>query len=254
MNISWLKLDVNILDNSKIKIIRSHPEGDTIVLLWIGILCLAMKSSRPGTIEISDGIPYSIDDLSSLFNIDKKTVELGIVLLCKYQMIEVFNGGCIEVINFAKNQSLELLDRKRELTKIRTQKYRENLRQIPLCDAPVTRHSVTVTPTEEIRGDKIREESAIAKISAKRFQKPTIEELTEYCRLRNNGIDPQYFLDYQDARGWLIGGKSPIKNWKAAMNTWERNNRNRNNVVWPKEVDPIEIAKQNARKERSDEF
>ena len=75
--ISWIKLDVNILDDAKIKIIRSHPDGNAIVVLWVGLLCLAMKSSRPGIIEISDGLPYTVDDLSNLFNIEKKTVELG---------------------------------------------------------------------------------------------------------------------------------------------------------------------------------
>ena len=140
--ISWIKLDINILDDAKIKIIRSQPNGDSVVLLWIGLLCLAMKSSRPGTIEIADGLPYTIDDLSNLFNIEKKTVEMGLALFVKYRMVETFEGGSIDVINFAKHQKLEEIERKRELTRIRTIKYRERLR---ICDVPVTRHGVTVT-------------------------------------------------------------------------------------------------------------
>ena len=112
--ISWIKLDINILDDAKIKIIRSHPDGNSIVLLWIGLLCLAMKSARPGIIEISNGLPYTVDDLASAFNLEKKTVELGLVLFRKYQMIDIFNGDTIEVINFAKHQSIEELERKRE--------------------------------------------------------------------------------------------------------------------------------------------
>jgi predicted phage replisome organizer len=162
MSISWLKLDVNILDNSKIKIIRSYPDGNTIILLWIGILCLAMKSQRPGVIEISDGMPYDIEDLSKLFDIEKKTVELGLTLFRKYNMISVFNGGTIEVINFSNMQSIEKIERTRELTKIRTAKYRERL-QLPapddICDADVTRHSVTVTLTDKIRKEEIRKEN-----------------------------------------------------------------------------------------------
>ncbi len=144
--ISWIKLDINILDDAKIKIIRSHPNGDSVVLLWIGLLCLAMKSSRPGTIEIADGLPYTIDDLSNLFNIEKKTVEMGLALFVKYRMVETFEGGSIDVINFAKHQKLEEIERKRELTRIRTIKYRERLR---ICDVPVTRHGVTVTLTDK---------------------------------------------------------------------------------------------------------
>jgi predicted phage replisome organizer len=269
MNISWLKLDVNILDDSKIKVIRSHPDGDTIVLLWIGILCLAMKSMRPGLIEISDGIPYTADDLANLFGIEKKTVELGLMLFYKYKMIDVFDGGCIEVINFARHQSLETIDRRRELGRQRTARYRERLRlphEAPeknsenpeIGDASLTRYSVTrdapVTQQNRIdksRVDKNRKEKDVsAKIPANRFIKPTLQEVTDYCNSRNNGIDPQYFLCYQEARGWLLGGKSPIKNWKAAINTWERNSRARNASPQPSQPDEIEALRQKMIRER----
>lgn len=147
--ISWIKLDINILDDAKIKIIRSHPNGDSVVLLWIGLLCLAMKSSRPGTIEIADGLPYTLDDLANQFNIEKKTVEMGLALFVKYRMVEVFEGGSIDVINFSKHQKLDGIERTRDLTRARTIKYRERLR---ICDEAVTRHApVTlrhVTPTD----------------------------------------------------------------------------------------------------------
>ena len=136
--ISWIKLDINILDDAKIKIIRSHPNGDSVVLLWIGLLCLAMKSSRPGTIEIADGLPYTLDDLANQFNIEKKTVEMGLALFVKYRMVDVFEGGAIDVINFSKHQKLEGIERTRDLTRARTIKYRERLR---ICDESVTRHA-----------------------------------------------------------------------------------------------------------------
>lgn len=152
--ISWIKLDVNILDDAKIKIIRSHPDGNSIVLLWIGLLCLAMKSARPGIIEISNGLPYTVDDLASAFNLEKKTVELGLALFKKYQMIDLFDGDTIEVINFAKHQSIEELERKRELTRARVSRYREKLK----CNALLTQDSRDVTLTDKIRQDKIRED------------------------------------------------------------------------------------------------
>lgn len=154
MNISWLKLDVNILDNSKIKIIRSYPDGDSIVVLWVGILCLAMKSPKPGFIEMSDGIPYSIDELAKLFDLEIKTIELGVSLLQKFKMIDIFDGGCIEVINFSKSQNIEFIERRRELTRVRNIKYREKQK---LNDAPMTRHGVTMTLTDK-KEKEIRKE------------------------------------------------------------------------------------------------
>ena len=54
----------------------------------------------------------------------------------------------------------------------------------------------------------------------RRFAKPTVEEIRAFCTERGNGIDPQRFIDYYEARGWLIGSQ-PMKNWQAAVRTWE---------------------------------
>jgi hypothetical protein len=59
----------------------------------------------------------------------------------------------------------------------------------------------------------------------KQFKKPSLKEVQEYCRERENGIDPQHFIDYQDSIGWKVGKKT-MKDWKAAIRTWEHNNRN----------------------------
>lgn len=57
---------------------------------------------------------------------------------------------------------------------------------------------------------------------SKRFTPPEVEEVAAYCEERKNGIDAQHFVDYYEARGWMIG-KNRMKDWKAAVRTWERN-------------------------------
>ena len=57
----------------------------------------------------------------------------------------------------------------------------------------------------------------------KRFKKPTVEEIQAYCDERNNGIDAERFYDYYESKGWKVG-KAPMKDWKASIRTWERNN------------------------------
>ena len=57
---------------------------------------------------------------------------------------------------------------------------------------------------------------------SKRFVKPTIDEVAAYCRERGNGIDPQEFIDSNDAKGWRVGKtQTPMKDWQAAIRTWE---------------------------------
>jgi DNA-binding transcriptional regulator YhcF (GntR family) len=58
----------------------------------------------------------------------------------------------------------------------------------------------------------------------KNFKKPTLEEVREYCEERDNNVDPEQFIDFYESKGWVVG-KSPMKDWKSAIRTWERNNR-----------------------------
>ena len=54
----------------------------------------------------------------------------------------------------------------------------------------------------------------------KRFKKPTVEEVQSYCRERQNGVDAAAFVNFYEAKGWVVG-RSPMKDWKAAVRTWE---------------------------------
>lgn len=69
-----------------------------------------------------------------------------------------------------------------------------------------------------------KEENSVVDMSRmnKRFSPPSIEDVSAYCKERNNGVDPQRFIDYYTANGWKVG-KNSMKDWKAAVRTWERN-------------------------------
>lgn len=62
------------------------------------------------------------------------------------------------------------------------------------------------------------------------FKPPTVEEVKQYCIERNNTIDAEYFVDFQEARGWVLSNGKKMKDWKATIRTWERNNYNRKPV------------------------
>ena len=54
------------------------------------------------------------------------------------------------------------------------------------------------------------------------FSPPSLEEVRAYCQERGNSVDAQRFVDYYGANGWKVG-KNPMKDWKAAVRTWENN-------------------------------
>lgn len=59
------------------------------------------------------------------------------------------------------------------------------------------------------------------------FLPPTISEVKEYCKTRKNGISPEQFVNFYQSKGWMIG-KNKMKDWKAAVRTWEIQNRKNN--------------------------
>lgn len=64
----------------------------------------------------------------------------------------------------------------------------------------------------------------------KRFRPPTVEEVAAYCKERNNGVDPQRFVDFYESKGWMVG-KSPMKSWKACVRTWEERDKKPSKTV-----------------------
>lgn len=53
------------------------------------------------------------------------------------------------------------------------------------------------------------------------WRAPSVDEVQEYCLERGNTVDPEAFVDYYEANGWMVG-RSHMKDWKAAVRTWER--------------------------------
>ena len=65
------------------------------------------------------------------------------------------------------------------------------------------------------------EEEKEKEIKEKRFARPTFEEVQAYCRERGNEVDARAFCNFYESKGWKVGN-APMRDWKAAVRTWER--------------------------------
>ena len=65
----------------------------------------------------------------------------------------------------------------------------------------------------------------------KRFTKPTLEEVQQYCKERNNTINAQHFIDFYESKGWKVGNQS-MKDWKACVRTWENKEKKQPMPQW----------------------
>ena len=106
---------------------------------------------------------------------------------------------------------------------------------------PNDNHVSTEDKIEEdrLREDKIEEvvTPAISERRAIRFRKPTIDEIVVYCSENDFKLDAHRFYDYYESNGWRVG-KTPMKDWQAAIRNWVRNEQNKYPLLPPKpEID-----------------
>ena len=84
-------------------------------------------------------------------------------------------------------------------------------------------NDIQTTTIEEGKKERRKEDNN----NAVRFTPPDVDTVRDYCIERNNSVDARAFIDFYSSKGWMIG-KNKMKDWKAAVRTWERS---RNNTV-----------------------
>ena len=89
--------------------------------------------------------------------------------------------------------------------------------------------SETETETEKVKEKIVKKESSV-----KRFVKPTLSEVKEYCESRHNGLDAEAFIAYYESVGWKVNTK-PMRDWKAAVITWEKRRQQSGGKVYGKD-------------------
>ena len=84
---------------------------------------------------------------------------------------------------------------------------------------PATNQQLTTNEQEEQSNKGIK--------PRKRFTPPTVDEVAAYCRERGNAVDAQRFVDFYASKGWKVGS-SGMKDWRAAVRNWERQDNTKN--------------------------
>lgn len=97
----------------------------------------------------------------------------------------------------------------------------------PVCVIPQTINdnvNVNVNVNDNVNdiGAKAPEPSGSPAPKRTRFIKPSLADVKAYCEERGNNVDPERFINYYEANGWHVG-KNPMKDWQAAVRTWEQN-------------------------------
>jgi uncharacterized phage protein (TIGR02220 family)/predicted phage replisome organizer len=135
-DVKWIKLAVGLPNNRQLNQIRKIPNGDSIALMYIYLLCLAGEVNESGLIYLTPEVPYTDEMLATEFRMDLNTVRLGLDSLRSFGLIEIVDN-IISLPTWEKWQAVDKLTEIRDKTRKRVAKHREKQKALQ-CNVTVT--------------------------------------------------------------------------------------------------------------------
>lgn len=209
----WLKLKDDFFSSKRIKKLRKLAGGDTLTIIYLKMQLKAIKTD--GILKWTGLEESFADELALDLDEEPDNVKLALAYLTNCGLVESSDN-----INFFLPWAVENVGSEGASAK----RWRDwNERQKALeSNSSLTDCKQITNGEKEIEIDiEIEKEKEVS--DKKRFKPPTVEDVRAYCEERQNGVDAQHFIDYYQARNWMLG-KTKMKDWKAAVRTWERNN------------------------------
>ena len=227
--IKWVKITTDMFDNPKIKFLRRLSHGNSYVLIWIMLITIAGRCNAGGKIFITEGLPYDNKDLADELGFPENVLKHALQQFEMLDMIEK-DGNYIVLTGWEEYQNKEALDKIREQTRKRVAKHRSVTQDVTLQSVTsnvteplhVTQCNATDKDKEKEKEEDIKKTSTNVDVKESRFAPPSLQDIQDYCSERNNDVDPEHFLDYYEARGWILSNGKKCRDWKACVRTWEK--------------------------------
>jgi predicted phage replisome organizer len=140
-DVKWIRITIDMFDNRKIKYIRTLPEGNNIVLIWVMLLTMAGRCNSSGMIFLTENIPYDTKILADEIGFEENVVKIAISALRNLNMISTNENGFICIPGWEEYQSADKLEKIKEQNRIRQANYREKQNSNVTKTLPVTQHN-----------------------------------------------------------------------------------------------------------------
>lgn len=214
----WLKLHKDFFQRKEIKRLRKIAGGDTYTIIYLKMLLCSIMSD--GKLYF-DGLE---DDFASELALDldekEENVQITIQYLLKSGLLEMCSDEEYYLPDTKDSTGCETAAASR-MRRCRAKKDKLERNNV----TPMLQNGYGEIEKElekEIKIEKEIDSSAKSTTTKrKRFEKPTLSEIEQYCIERNNNVNAEQFYDYYESNGWKVG-KNSMKDWKAAVRTWER--------------------------------
>lgn len=227
----WLRLYTEVLNDPKVQ----RLDGETFKG-WINLLCVAKEYS-------DDGILPPLADICFYLRMSESDTKYLLDMLIRANLIEITNDEYTihawSQRQYESDNDPTRYERVKRFREKQKEKSETEVKRVSSAfrNAKETRIE-TETETEKERNKKESDADASPclpqdepfdmasiedppdKPKTKRFIKPSIDDVAAYCKERGNRLDAQAFIDFYEAVGWRVGNK-PMKDWRAAVRTWE---------------------------------
>lgn len=192
----------------------------TALKIWIWCLCRATYKERFISLKIGKGeTVVKLTPGQFIFGRFKAEEELSIDGSTIYKWMQKFASSDFDMITIQSNNQYSIIT----ISKWEEYQIGES-EQVTSKEQP-SNNQVT---TEEQPSNTNNKDNKVNKDNKERggekFIIPELIEVIAYCKERNNNIDPAEFCDFYQSKGWMIG-KNKMKDWRAAIRTWEKKNK-----------------------------
>lgn len=234
-DVKWVKITTDMFNNRKIKYLRTLPDGDGIVLVWIMLLTMAGRCNSGGMIFLTENIPYTTKMLADELDFEENTVVLALKALQNLGMI-FFDGEYFSISNWEKYQNIDGLEKIKEQTRERVAKHREKKK----LEAGNVTGNVTVTQSNATDKDK---EEELDKRNNNCIYAPTEEKKTvrhKYGEYKNvllsddelEKLKAEYPNDYEKRierlSEYIASTGKSYKNHLATIRSWAKRDKPEN--------------------------
>jgi len=225
----WLQLKEDFFDEDVIDWLLEQDNGEKYAIFYLRLCLKSLKTN--GILVRNVGkllIPYDNNKLAELTKTDVDTVIVAMEILKNLGLVQVLENGELymtQLENMIGSQSKGAFKKQQQL-----QRKKQELLQGGIIAEKIPPKIEIELELEQEKEIDIKQENN----KRKKFVKPSLEEVQQYCNERNNNINAEHFIDYYEANGWKVG-KNPMKDWKAAIRTWEKRD---NKTTKRKEIVP----------------
>ena len=206
-DIKWIKIVTDMFDNRKIRQIECLPDGDSIIVIWMKLLCLAGQTNDNGMVYFTKDIPYTEQMLAQQFNRPLTTIQMALKTFEQFGMVELVDN-ILHISNWEKYQNIEGMEKIREQTRKRVAKHRANQKLLEsnvTCNVTVTQSNAT---DKDIDKDIDKEKDNKLIVSKDTICQTNVRRvIEEWNKLQEVGINPIRDIKPSSKRCQLLKGR-----------------------------------------------